>query len=141
MERLEASDRIIDTLLKYQYINGSSEADYALQSLQSWRAELKESLGRKGREAPGQGGVGGARRAKPKKKKIKAKQMFAKMGMNQRTEEVEGQGERHMHSRSIVVLLRAFVWQMTVMTVSLWHRWRALWTVRHAASWLNWARL
>jgi hypothetical protein len=91
VERLDASDRIINTLLKYKYINGSCEADYAIQCLHTWRQELKESLSRKD-VAPMQG-HGHTAKKKSKKKKIKAKRMFAKMGLNQRTEEEEESGE------------------------------------------------
>ena len=93
VERLDASDRIINTLLKYRYINGSSEADYAIQCLQTWRAELKDSLGRKA-VAPASGEAGQRGRKIARKKRLKAKQMFAKMGLDQRSAEDEAAGER-----------------------------------------------
>ena len=92
VERLDASDRIISTLLKYQYINGSSEADYSLKCLQTWREELKESLNRQA--AAPQNGQGRTVTKKQKKKNIKAKRMFAKMGLQQRADEEEDTGVR-----------------------------------------------
>lgn len=85
---MDASDRIISTLLKYKYINGASEADYAMQCLQTWRQEMKESLTRKN-ASPFLDGQRRQGSKSQKKKKIKAKRMFAKMGLKQRTEEEE----------------------------------------------------
>ena len=89
VERLDAADRIIDTLLKYKYINGSCEADYALESLKKWRIEYKESLKRQALEP----GSGHRNKKKPIKKKIKAKRIFAKMGMSNIADEDEERGE------------------------------------------------
>lgn len=78
-------------MLRYKYINGTSEADYAILSLQKWRKELKESLTRK--QLPTGPGLASPLKKKKKKKKLKAKKMFAKMGLGQRQEEEEDNEE------------------------------------------------
>lgn len=91
-ERLDAADRIIETMLRYKYINGTSEADYAMQSLLQWRREQKEALGRSDLAA-GQGQGGGQAKKKKAKKKLGARKLLVGMGVNRQQQEQQGKQE------------------------------------------------
>lgn len=67
-ERIDAADRLIETLRGYGYLRGTNEADYLIKGIEKWRSELAES--RKRLQASG---VLPKTDGKKKKKKRKTK--------------------------------------------------------------------
>lgn len=67
-ERIDAADRLIETLRGYGYLRGTNEADYIIKGIEKWRAELANS-----RKRLQESGVLATHDLKKKKKKKKLK--------------------------------------------------------------------
>jgi hypothetical protein len=74
-ERIDAADRLVETLRGYGYLRGTTEADYIVRGIDKWKAELARS--RRAQQEQGIGGAGAkgdnnsSNRRKTKKGQIK----------------------------------------------------------------------